>query len=126
LNTPLLSIVVTLALQCFLPAQTPGPKPTVIIAEGELFRPLDGNGWKVVHQEFSCASHTYGGMWTSNGGLLGAPAASDGSAATLTVQVPVAGKYRVWTNIRRPPYFNYLHRLAPPEQAAEETNFSGD
>jgi hypothetical protein len=83
----------------------------VIVAEGEQFEPLDNNGWKVTHQDDSFASHTYGGMWTSNGGLLGAPADSDGSVAARKIDVPAAGQYRVWCKYQSPPYFNFTHKV---------------
>jgi hypothetical protein len=88
-----------------------GPPATVVVAEGEAFKPLDEKGWKVTSQDDSYASHTYGGMWVTHGGLLGAPAESDGSVAVQTVNVPAAGKYRVWSKYQAPPYFNYLHRI---------------
>ena len=48
----------------------------VIIAEGEQFKPADKNGWQVTHQDDSYGSHSYGGMWMTHGGCLGAPASS--------------------------------------------------
>ena len=69
---------------------------TVIVAEGEKFEAKDSKGWKVTAQDDSWASHTYGGMWVSQGGLLGAPADSDGSVAVAKVAIPAAGEYRVW------------------------------
>lgn len=72
-----------------------------VIAEGEQFRPLDDKGWAVTHQDDSWASHTYGGMWVSNGGLMGAPANSVGSVAVQQVTIPVAGRYRVWSRSTR-------------------------
>lgn len=83
----------------------------VLIAEGEHFKPLDTQGWKVVHQDDSYASHTYGGAWVTHGGLLGAPAASAGSVATQMLTVPAAGQYRVWSKYQAPPYFHYLHQV---------------
>src|SRR5437763_1187689 len=83
----------------------------VIIAEGERFTPQDDKGWKLTHQNDTYGSHTYGGMWMTHGACLGAPAGSVGSVATQTVQIPAAGKYRVWSKYQAPPYFNYLHRL---------------
>src|SRR5262245_18013062 len=71
--------------------------PVVIVAEGERFRPLDPKGWKATHQDDTYGSHTYGGMWMSQGGCLGAPADSENSVATMTVSIPAAGKYRVWS-----------------------------
>ena len=65
-----------------------------IVVEGEFFKPLDDKGWAVTHQDDSSASHSYGGMWVSNGGLLGAP-----------------GEYRVWSKYQAPPYFHYSHRI---------------
>lgn len=102
----LAAVLVTLGLLPTLHAA-----PLVVVAEGEQFRPLDAKGWQVTHQDDSYASHTYGGMWMTHGGCLGAPAASDGSVAVQTVQVPQAGRYRVWSKYQAPPYFNYLHRL---------------
>jgi hypothetical protein len=87
------------------------PAPTVVVAEAEEFTPGDAKGWKLTFQDDSYASHTYGGMWSSHGGLLGAPADAAGSVATRTVQIPMAGPYRVWSKYQAPPYYNYLHQL---------------
>ncbi|MFO0880426.1 MAG: beta-galactosidase trimerization domain-containing protein [Gemmataceae bacterium] len=84
--------------------------PTVVIAEGEQFTPK-GGGWKVTPQDDSYASHTYGGMWMTHGGCLGAAADVVDAVATQTVQIPQAGSYRVWSKYQAPPYFNYLHRI---------------
>src|SRR5262245_59356353 len=83
----------------------------IIVVEGESFAPQDKKGWKVTHQDDSYGSHTYGGMWTSQGGLLGATAESVDSVATRTINVKQAGKFRVWSKYQAPPYFTYLHRL---------------
>lgn len=83
----------------------------VIVAEGEKFAPKDDKGWKVVRQDDSYASHSYGGMWVTHGALLGAPADSDSSVAVQTIQVPEAGDYRVWSKYQSPPYYSYLHKL---------------
>lgn len=86
----------------------------IIVAEGETFSTLGTigtNGWRATHQDDSYASHTYGGMWTVNGGCLGAPASSVDAIATQTVTVTQAGLYRVWSKYQAPPYFNYLHRI---------------
>jgi len=83
----------------------------IIVAEGEKFKPRDDKGWKVVHQDDSWASHSYGGMWSTHGGLIGAPADSEGSVAVQKVVVPAAGEYRVWSKYQAPPYFNYLHKI---------------
>ncbi|MBY0229693.1 MAG: beta-galactosidase trimerization domain-containing protein [Gemmataceae bacterium] len=85
--------------------------PVVIVAEGERFVPQDKKGWKATPQDDTYGSHTYGGMWMSQGGCLGAAADSDGSVATSEVAIPEAGKYRVWSKYQAPPYFNYLHRI---------------
>ena len=85
--------------------------PAVIVAEGEQFTSKDKAGWKVIDQDQSLASHTYGGMWTSHGGLLSAAADSSGSTAVLNVKIPEAGDYRVWSKYQAPPYFNYMHRI---------------
>lgn len=85
--------------------------PDVVVAEGERFAPKDAKGWKVTPQDDTYASHTYGGMWMTHGGCLGAPADSEGSVATQTVAVPAPGKYRVWSKYQAPPYFNYLHKV---------------
>jgi hypothetical protein len=82
-----------------------------IFAEGEKFLPLDDKGWQVTHQNESWASHTYGGAWTSHGGLLGAPADSVDSVAVQAITIPVAGDYRVWSRYQAPPYFNFSHRV---------------
>lgn len=87
------------------------PAAEVLIAEGEQFKPLDQKGWKAVHQNDSYASHTYGGAWSTHGGLLGAPATSVDSVATQTLTVASAGQYRVWSKYQAPPYFHYLHRI---------------
>jgi hypothetical protein len=91
-------------------AQATPPPPTVVVAEGELFTP-QGAGWKATHQDYSLASHTYGGMWVSNGGLLGIDPKSSGKTATLDVNIPAAGAYRVWSKYQAPPYFNYAHKI---------------
>ena len=83
----------------------------VVVAEATQFKPLDNKGWKLTHQDESYASHTYGGMWAMNGGLLGAPADSVGSVAVQTVAIPVDGQYRVWSKHQSPPYFNFMHRI---------------
>ncbi len=85
--------------------------PTVIVAEGERFTPRDEKGWRVTHQDDSYGSHSYGGMWMTHGGCLGAPTDSAGSVAVQAVTIPAAGKYRVWSKYQAPPYFNYLHRV---------------
>jgi len=113
LGAALLSPVTLLAPSRALaqPANVAAPPPQVVIAEGEAFKPLDDKGWKLTPQDQSYASHTYGGMWVTNGALLSAPANSNGSVATQTVQVPAAGQYRVWSKYQAPPYFNYLHKI---------------
>jgi hypothetical protein len=89
-----------------------GPaRAEIIVAEGESFTPLDDKGWKVTHQDDSYGSHTYGGMWMTHGGCLGAPADSAGSVARRTVTVAAAGKFRVWSKYQAPPYYNYLHKI---------------
>ena len=88
------------------------PQFSIVVAEGEKFQTQDpGKGWRPIHQQDSYASHTYGGMWSSQGGLLMAPKTSAGSVATQTVQIPAAGQYRVWSKYQAPPYFNYLHKI---------------
>ena len=82
----------------------------VVVAEGEFFKP-QGPGWSVTHMDDSYASHSYGGMWLTQGGCLGAPADSKDAVAVQTVSVPVAGSYRVWSKYQAPPYFNYLHKI---------------
>ena len=100
------------------------PPPKVVIAEGETFKTLDKNGWKLTHQDDSLASHSYGGMWVSNGGLLGAPAAAEGSVAESVVTIPAEGDYRVWSKYQSPPYFNYEHRIEVIQGG--KTVFTGD
>jgi hypothetical protein len=85
--------------------------PTVVVAEGERFQVQDDRGWHPTHQDQSYGSHTYGGMWMSQGGCLGAPADSAGSLAVQRVTIPAAGKYRVWSKYQSPPFFNYLHKI---------------
>ena len=94
------------------PAKTEAPTVHIVVAEGERFQSQGGVGnWKPIHQQDSYASHTYGGMWTSQGGLLLGPKGSSGNVATQAVQIPAAGKYRVWSKYQAPPYFNYLHKI---------------
>ena len=93
------------------PAPPPAPSFSVVVAEGEAFKPLDDKGWKVTHQDDSYASHTYGGMWSTHGGLLGAPANAAAAVASQMFVVPAAGEYRVWSKYQAPPYFNYLHQV---------------
>ena len=60
--------------------------PAVIVVEGESFKP-QGEGWRVIHQEDSYASHTYGGMWVSQGGLLNAAADTKEHSAVAVIDV---------------------------------------
>lgn len=83
----------------------------IIIVEGESFTPLDKKGWKVTHQQDSYGSHTYGGMWMTHGGCLGAPADSVDSVAKKSILVKEGGAFRVWSKYQAPPYFNYLHKV---------------
>src|SRR5438477_5602693 len=83
----------------------------IIIAEGESFTPLDKKGWKVTHQQDSYGSHTYGGMWMTHGGCLGAPSDSVDSFAKKSITVKDGGTFRVWSKYQAPPYFNYLHKI---------------
>lgn len=106
---PCRSLVVVLTLLFAGASQLPAAE--VLIAEGEQFQPLDQKGWKVVHQNDSYASHTYGGAWSTHGGLLGAPAANVDSVASQTLTVATAGQYRVWSKYQAPPYFHYLHKI---------------
>ncbi len=97
-------------------AQAPAtPAPTVIVAEGEFFTPGQAanpeQAWKLTPQDQSYASHSYGGMWSNNGALLGASSDSAGAVATQKVTIPTAGAYRVWSKYQAPPYFNYLHKI---------------
>src|SRR5262245_48895161 len=77
----------------------------IIIAEGESFTPLDDKGWKLTHQDDSYGSHSYGGMWMTHGGCLGAPADSVGSVAKKAIVVGEKGTFRVWSKYQAPPYF---------------------
>lgn len=83
----------------------------IVIAEGEDFQPQDDKGWQVTRQDDSWASHSYGGMWVTHGGLLGAPADSIGSVAMQKITVPADGDYRVWSKYQAPPYFSYMHKV---------------
>jgi hypothetical protein len=95
-----------------LSGQTQRPEePTVVVAEGERFEITDSKGWGVRHQDQSYASQSFGGMWVTHGGLLGAAADSVESVAVQQIQIPRAGRYRVWSKYQAPPYFNYLHRV---------------
>jgi len=102
----------------------PAPKPVIVVAEGERFTVGDEKGWKVTHQEQSYGSHIYGGMWSTFGGLLGAPAGSVGSVARQTVTIPAGGSFRVWSKYQAPPYFNYEHRVEVFQNGKKV--FSGD
>lgn len=82
----------------------------VVVAEGEFFRP-QGAGWAVTPMDDSYGAHSYGGMWLTHGGCLGAPADGQDAVAVQTVTIPAAGAYRVWSKYQAPPYFNYLHRV---------------
>ena len=82
----------------------------VVVAEGEFFQP-HGEGWAVTPMDDSYASHSYGGMWLTQGGCLGAAADTEDEVAVQTVMIPAAGAYRVWSKYQSPPYFNYLHRI---------------
>jgi hypothetical protein len=85
--------------------------PEVIVAEGERFRPEKDQGWRVAEQDETHASINFGGMFLTHGAALLAPAEVSGSIAVSTIEVKVAGKYRVWSKYQAPPYFNYLHRV---------------
>src|SRR5207237_6508364 len=89
----------------------PPVRAEIIVAEGEQFKPLDDKGWKVTHQQDSYGSHTYGGMWMTHGGCLGAPANSVDSVAKKTITIKDGGVFRVWSKYQAPPYFNYLHKV---------------
>ncbi len=84
--------------------------PSIVVAEGERFVP-QGTGWRVVSQEQSYASQSFGAMWVTHGGLLAAPADAEDAMAIARVNIPAAGEYRVWSKYQAPPYFNYLHRI---------------
>src|SRR5438128_12604312 len=92
-----------------------GAAPTIILAEGEFFSPQPGAKagaeWRITPQDQSYASHTYGGMWATNGALIGAPADSADVVATQKITVPAAGAYRVWSKYQAPPYFNFIHKI---------------
>ncbi|VTS00732.1 beta-galactosidase trimerization domain-containing protein [Tuwongella immobilis] len=83
----------------------------VVIAEGEQFTPTTENGWKVTHQDDTYGSHTYGGMWMTHGGCLGAAKDVVDAVAAQSITIPKAGAYRIWSKYQAPPYFNYLHRI---------------
>ena len=82
----------------------------VVVAEGEFFQP-QGKGWAVTPMDDSYGSHSYGGMWLTQGGCLGAAADTKDEVAVQKVTIPAAGAYRVWSKYQAPPYFNYLHRI---------------
>jgi hypothetical protein len=92
-------------------AQAQAVHPGAIVALSEQFTVGGTNGWRMTPQDLSYASHTYGGMWVTHGGLLGAPAEAVGAVARQTVLIPTAGAYRVWSKYQAPPYFNYPHRV---------------
>ena len=102
-------LVAALALSTFLAAVY--CEPVVVVAEGERFEQRDDKGWKVLHQDQTYASHAYGGMWVTFGGLLGAPSDSIGSVATQKITVPEDGKYRVWSKYQSPPYYKFIHKV---------------
>jgi hypothetical protein len=82
-----------------------------VIAEAERFIPVETGGWRTVHQEYSFASGTFGGMWVSQGAVLGAPPNSANHSATQTVSIPASGIYRVWSKYQSPSYLNFQHRI---------------
>ena len=83
----------------------------IVIAEGESFQPKDDKGWKVTHQNDTYGSHSYGGMWMTHGGCLGAPADSVGSVAVKNIRIPESAQYRIWSKYQAPPYFHYRHKV---------------
>lgn len=85
--------------------------PNAVVALSVKFNPEGTNGWRLTHQDFSYASHAYGGMWATHGALLGAPAGAVGAVARQSVVIPTTGAYRVWSKYQAPPYFNYPHRV---------------
>jgi len=110
LGIVMLAVLLTAGWVFAQPAPPPA-QPAIVVAEGEQFKVQDNKGWKVTGQDDSFASHTYGGMWVSNGGLLGAPADSVDSVATTTVTIPEGGLYKVWSKYQSPPYFSFMHRI---------------
>ena len=46
------------------------PPPAIAVAEGERFSPVGEEGWRVVGQDESYATQTFGAMWVTHGGLL--------------------------------------------------------
>ncbi|MDP6637460.1 MAG: beta-galactosidase trimerization domain-containing protein [Phycisphaerae bacterium] len=129
IRTVRIAMCVLVSLGCVTASAAPkkapaAPKPAVVVAEGERFRPADDKGWKVTHQEQSYGSHIYGGMWSTFGGLLGAPADSVGSVARRSVVVPKDGAFRVWSKYQAPPYYNYEHRVEIFQNGKKV--FSGD
>lgn len=107
--------IATLVLACMLFANSAFSQ-VVVVAEGEQFKPqraerASSKGWRVVHQEESYATQTFGAMWVTHGGLLGAAADVTDAVATQTVRIPEAGDYRVWSKYQSPPYYNFLHRI---------------
>ena len=107
-------IAVSVILLFLLPTPVRGqeekPDPTIVLAEGERFL-TNKSDWTVCSQSDSYADQTFGGMWSTHGGLLRAPAESANSTAVQTVKIPEAGKYRVWSKYQCPPYFHYMHRV---------------
>ncbi len=103
-------------MACATTATSATSAAEVIVAEGESFDVPDGRGWRVTGQNDSYASHTYGGMWMTHGGCLGAPPDSVASTASQKVTVSAAGEYRVWSKYQAPPFFNYMHRIEIVQQ----------
>ena len=95
----------------FTAATCHGEDPTIVVAEGERFQPRDDQGWQILHQDQSYATQTFGGMWVTHGGLVGASRERQNVTAVQQVQIPASDSYRVWSKYQSPPYFNYLHRI---------------
>ncbi len=83
----------------------------IVVVEAERFTPVETGGWRRVYQDASFASATFGGMWVSQGAVLGAPPSSENHTATHTVAIPESGQYRVWSKYQAPPYLNFQHRV---------------
>ncbi|MDP6357538.1 MAG: beta-galactosidase trimerization domain-containing protein [Planctomycetota bacterium] len=110
MQSAILSSLLSVTLLCSC-SFAESSSPHVVVAEGEKFVSWEGGGWRATHQDDTYASHSYGGMWMTHGGCLGAPSHDVNSLAILSVNVPADGDYRVWSKYQAMPYFSYLHKI---------------
>ncbi|MCX5661157.1 MAG: beta-galactosidase trimerization domain-containing protein [Planctomycetota bacterium] len=119
-------ILALLALVGLLPGASitqaaPAPDPvgpdgvTRIVVEAEDMKGVDSGGfgmnspkWQVGRAGFDLyQNNVFGGHWQSRTRTVMTDAGDNAAELKATVNVPKAGKYKVWVKYECPPYFNY-------------------